>query len=156
MTLCVYSTHCYGEIGFTECIYISPGEQLMKNIAIVLYINTSLFLGGLHQWLYVLIIKIEWRNQTEIHEVHQETFSMGPLQKTLYSNLSPIKVPLCVEVVYRALLCRIMDPTFEHTSFFTFFSAILFSASHYINYYRLRKRYDNKFAFKTSCNSQFT
>ena len=25
----------------------------MKNIGIALFINTSLFLGGLHQWLYV-------------------------------------------------------------------------------------------------------
>jgi hypothetical protein len=53
LTLSVYSSHCYGEIGFLECIYISPGEELMKNIGIALFINTSLFLGGLHQWLYV-------------------------------------------------------------------------------------------------------
>ena len=25
----------------------------MRNIGIALFINTSLFLGGLHQWLYV-------------------------------------------------------------------------------------------------------
>jgi hypothetical protein len=62
-----------------------------------------------------------------------------------------MKVPLCVEVLYRALLCRIIDPKFEHTSFFTFFSAILFSASHYINFYRLEKKYEGTFAFKTSC-----
>ena len=28
----------------------------MKNIGIALFINTSLFLGGLHQWLYVKLI----------------------------------------------------------------------------------------------------
>ena len=53
MTFSVYSTHCSGDIGFLECIYISPGEELMKNIGVALFINTSLFLGGLHQWLYV-------------------------------------------------------------------------------------------------------
>jgi len=25
MTLSVYTTHCHGEIGFLECIYINPG-----------------------------------------------------------------------------------------------------------------------------------
>jgi hypothetical protein len=55
MTLSVYSTHCYDEIGFLECIYISPGDELMRNIGIALFINTCLFLGGLHQWLYVSI-----------------------------------------------------------------------------------------------------
>jgi len=53
LTLSVYCSHCYGEVGFLECIYINPGEELMKNIGIALFINTSLFLGGLHQWLYV-------------------------------------------------------------------------------------------------------
>lgn len=53
LTLSVYGSHCHGEIGLLECIYISPGEELMRNIGIALFINTSLFLGGLHQWLYV-------------------------------------------------------------------------------------------------------
>jgi len=30
----------------------------MRNIGIALFINTSLFLGGLHQWLYVNQIKL--------------------------------------------------------------------------------------------------
>ena len=55
MTLSVYSTHCYPAIGFLECLYINPGEELMKNIGIALFINTNLFLGGLHQWLYVML-----------------------------------------------------------------------------------------------------
>jgi hypothetical protein len=53
MTASVYYSHCHGSIGLLECVYISPGEELMRNIAIALFINTSLFLGGLHQWLYV-------------------------------------------------------------------------------------------------------
>jgi hypothetical protein len=57
MTISVYSTHCHGEIGFLECIYVNPGEELMRNIGIALYINTCLFLGGLHQWLYVFSLK---------------------------------------------------------------------------------------------------
>jgi hypothetical protein len=76
---------------------------------------------------------------------------MGSLQETVYCTLAGIQVPVCVEIVYRALVCRIVDPNFEHTSFFTFFSAILFSASHFANYYKLNEKYGSEFAFKTSC-----
>lgn len=53
MTLGVYGSHCYPAVGLLECLYINPGDELMKNIGIALFINTNLFLGGLHQWLYV-------------------------------------------------------------------------------------------------------
>jgi hypothetical protein len=56
----------------------------MKNIGIALFINTSLFLGGLHQWLYVRLLEIERRNQKEVFAVLQEAVSMGTLQKTIY------------------------------------------------------------------------
>ena len=50
----VYWTHCRcSGIGALQCFFISPGEELMHNIGIALFINTSLFLRGLHQWLYV-------------------------------------------------------------------------------------------------------
>jgi hypothetical protein len=75
---------------------------------------------------------------------------VGPLQKIIHCTHHLKQVPLCVEIVYRALLSRIIDPKFDHTSFFTFISAIFFSASHYINYYKLEKRFASKFAFKTS------
>jgi hypothetical protein len=58
-----YTNHCIDKnIGFLQCIYIDPcsnfinileEENLGKNIAIALFINTTLFLGGLHQELYV-------------------------------------------------------------------------------------------------------
>jgi hypothetical protein len=49
----VFASHCYPSTGVLECFYVTPGEELMRNIGIALFINTSLFLGGLHQWLYV-------------------------------------------------------------------------------------------------------
>lgn len=51
----VFATHCYPATGLLECFYVTPGEELMRNIGIALFINTSLFLGGLHQWLYVRV-----------------------------------------------------------------------------------------------------
>lgn len=65
-------------------------------------------------------------------------------------------VPVCIELVYRSLICRILDPHFEHTSFFTFFSAILFSLSHFINYYKLNQKYGHDFAINTSSNQPLT
>lgn len=65
-------------------------------------------------------------------------------------------VPVCIELVYRSLICRILDPTFAHTSFFTFFSAILFSLSHFINYYKLNQKYGHDFAINTSSNPSLT
>jgi hypothetical protein len=57
---------------------------------------------------------------------------------------------VCIEVVYRSLVCRIVDPNFEHTSFFTFFSAILFSLAHFVGYFKLNEKYGHAFAIKTS------
>jgi hypothetical protein len=54
-----------------------------------------------------------------------------------------------LEVVYRALLCRIVDPTLEHPSFFTFFSGFLYAFSHMINYFSLRNKFSSGFALKT-------
>jgi len=65
-------------------------------------------------------------------------------------------VPVCVEIVYRAMVCRVVDPNFQHTSFFTFLSAFLFSASHFINYYKVNDKYGSAFAIKTSSNNYFT
>jgi hypothetical protein len=52
--------------------------------------------------------------------------------------------------VYRSLVCRIVDPDFHHTSFFTFFSAFLFSLSHFVGYFRLKDKYGHAFALNTS------
>ncbi len=82
----VYSSHCSNKIGFLECIYINPGEELMKNIGIALFINTSLFLGGLHQWLYVYCYLTEWRDQKKIFIDLQTIVSVGSLQKTLHCS----------------------------------------------------------------------
>lgn len=60
-----------------------------------------------------------------------------------------IKVPVCIEIVYRALLCRIVDPELHHPSFFTFFSGILYALSHYVNYFELRDKFGRSFAGKT-------
>lgn len=48
-----FMNHCYSEIGVLECFYISPTKELGRNIAIAVFINTTLFLGGIHQELYV-------------------------------------------------------------------------------------------------------
>lgn len=61
-----------------------------------------------------------------------------------------IQVPVCLEVVYRSLVCRIIDPHFQHTSFFTFFSGFLFSFSHFVGYFRLKEKYGHIFAINTS------
>ena len=58
-------------------------------------------------------------------------------------------VPVCMEVVYRALLCRIVDPNLQHPSFFTFMSGILFALSHFVNYFTLRNKFGTSFAAKT-------
>ena len=79
---------------------------------------------------------------------------MGPLQEAFRRKITLKKVPLCVEIVYRALVCRIIDPHFEHTSFFTFFSAILFSTSHFVNCFKLQQQYGRNFALKTAGNSE--
>lgn len=52
-------------------------------------------------------------------------------------------------MVYRALLCRIVDPHLNHPSFFTFLSGVLFSLSHYVNYFSVRDKYGASFAGKT-------
>lgn len=65
-------------------------------------------------------------------------------------------VPVCIEVVYRSLVCRILDPAFAHTSFFTFFSAALFSLSHFASYYRLRQKHGHHFALTTAGNPRPT
>jgi hypothetical protein len=53
LSVSVYTDHCQASIGVLECFYLSPSDELAKKIGIALFINTSLFLGGLHQWLYV-------------------------------------------------------------------------------------------------------
>lgn len=58
-------------------------------------------------------------------------------------------VPVCLEIVYRALVCRILDPKLEHPSFFTFFSGNLYAFSHCVNYFNFREKYGNSFALKT-------
>lgn len=45
-----------GAIGLLECVYINPGKELARSVAIALFINTTLFLGGLHQELYVRVV----------------------------------------------------------------------------------------------------
>lgn len=57
-------------------------------------------------------------------------------------------VPVCLEIVYRALICRILDPTLEHPSFFTLFSGTIYAFSHSISYFSLRSRFDTQFATK--------
>ena len=59
-------------------------------------------------------------------------------------------VPLSVEIVFRALLSRIIDPEMNHPVFFTFFSAALYALSHSINYFKFREKYGHKFALKTT------
>lgn len=51
--------HQDGSIGLLECIYINPGKQLARDVAIALFINTTLFLGSLHQELYVIFVKFQ-------------------------------------------------------------------------------------------------
>lgn len=60
----------------------------MRNIAISLFINTTLFLGGLHQELYVICDKLntEWINKEEVPEVLQEIVPVGLVQKTFCST----------------------------------------------------------------------
>ena len=53
-----------------------------------------------------------------------------------------------MEIVYRALICRILDPHLEHPSYFTFFSGTVYAFSHSINYFSLRNRFDTPFATK--------
>ena len=59
LVLLTYFSKCSGNEGehvdFLECIYINPGQELVRYVAIALFINTTLFLGGLHQELYVKI-----------------------------------------------------------------------------------------------------
>lgn len=57
-------------------------------------------------------------------------------------------MPVCTEIVFRALLCRIVDPKLEHPSFFTFFSGTLFAISHSVNYFGLRNKFGGTFAWK--------
>lgn len=46
----VYRYECQEkQIGILECIYINPGKELARDVAIAIFINTTLFLGGLHQ-----------------------------------------------------------------------------------------------------------
>lgn len=65
MTLSVYATHCFGQVGLLECIYLNPGEEMMRNVGIALYINTCLFLGGFHQWLYVWFLAFRTEKSKE-------------------------------------------------------------------------------------------
>ena len=58
-------------------------------------------------------------------------------------------MPLCLEVVYRALMCRIVDPQLEHPSFFTFFSGTIYACTHCVNYFSLRNKFGVQFAIKT-------
>ena len=67
---------------------------------------------------------------------------------SLYSIIMN-KVPLCQEIVFRALLCRIVDPHLNHPSYFTFLSASLFAFSHAINYFAFRNKFGSEFALKT-------
>jgi hypothetical protein len=53
-----------------------------------------------------------------------------------------------LEIVYRALICRILDPHLEHPSYFTFFSGTIYAFSHSVNYFNLRNKFDTKFATK--------
>lgn len=57
-------------------------------------------------------------------------------------------VPLCLEIVYRALICRILDPELNHPSFFTFFSGNIYAFSHSVNYFSLRSKFGASFATK--------
>lgn len=53
----------------------------MRNIAISLFINTTLFLGGLHQELYVNTAKfnLERGNKEKVSEVLQEIIPVGSI-----------------------------------------------------------------------------
>lgn len=52
-------------------------------------------------------------------------------------------------MVFRALLCRIVDPDLHHPSFFTFVSGTLYALSFYTNYFSLRNKFGASFAGKT-------
>ena len=48
-----YFTECYPVgISPSECFYVDPSGQSFNNIGIAIFVNTTLFLGGLHQELY--------------------------------------------------------------------------------------------------------
>ena len=48
-----YLTRCFGSTTVLQCFYINPGHELVRHIVLALFLNTTLFLGGLHQQLYV-------------------------------------------------------------------------------------------------------
>ena len=92
---------------------------------------------------------LEWKDSKEIYEILQKTVSMESVQEAIYCIFPNIQVPVCLEIVFRALLCRIVDPQLKHPSFFTFLSGILYALSFYINYFALRNKFGSSFAGKT-------
>ena len=56
---------------------------------------------------------------------------------------------MCLELVFRAMLCRIVDPDLRHPSFFTLLSGALYALSFYSGYFSLRDRFGEAFAGKT-------
>lgn len=47
-----YFEKCHGAVGLLECFYVEPNNHLFQNIIVAIFINTTLYLGGLHQDLY--------------------------------------------------------------------------------------------------------
>jgi hypothetical protein len=47
-----YGEKCYPQVGMLECFYVEPNNHLLQNIIVAIFINTTLYLGGLHQELY--------------------------------------------------------------------------------------------------------
>lgn len=111
-----YAEKCYGHVGPLECFYIEPTNHTIQNIIIAIFINTTLFLGGLHQELYNGGIKRKF-----------QTFYKPHFQWNLFKRM--FVVPLFLEWLYRAILNRLVNENFEHDTFFTFFSGTLFSVS---------------------------
>ena len=52
MSALTYFDKCYQRTGVLECFYIEPNNHLFQNIIVAVFINTTLYIGGLHQELY--------------------------------------------------------------------------------------------------------
>ena len=84
---------------------------------------------------------------------YKKEFQWNLFKKLFIVLLNFRQVPLSVEIVFRALLCRIVDPTLSHPSFFTLLSGTLYGISHSINYFKFREKFPHHFVLKVIGNS---
>lgn len=80
-----YSRQCLpNQISITQCFYIDPNKGSFNTIALALFVNTTLFLGGLHQELYNGKIK------KKIMKLYKPKF-----QWDLFNKLFVVAILLC-------------------------------------------------------------